>query len=198
MSEPAAAQAAIPASLDDNPFLSELMNLPAVQAVTPKESNGALKNGLRYSHEAMIDVLVSEPWIKQNDLARRFNKTPSWISTIMHSDAFQAAFAARKDAIVDPILRLSVEENTRGLYARSLEVLREKFDKPSEMIPDQLAIQTLAQTARALGYGARQEPTVQVNISNVIESQADNLVKLLRRTKAVVAEEGVIDGEANG
>jgi hypothetical protein len=147
-----------------------------------------LKRGIRYSHAAMIDMLISEPWIRQNELARRFDRSPSWISTIMASDAFQAAFAERSGEIVDPMLKLKIEEQFKGVVARSLEIIRDKLNGPSEAIPDQLALRSLELASRAAGYGMRTEVPVQVNITNQIENHAGDLVKLLRREKAKVTD----------
>jgi hypothetical protein len=172
----------------------DLDELGVQDAPAPQREVPVLKNGMRYSHAAMMDMLIAEPWLRQNDIARRFARSASWISTIMASDAWQAAWAARKEEILDPILKLTIEENTRGLYNRSLDILKEKLDKPADFVSDQLAVQVLAQTARALGYGARPEQRVEVNVTTQIENHAGNLVTLLRRTKATVAEE-VIEGE---
>jgi hypothetical protein len=172
---------------DGDALFEECLKLPAGPKVQ------VLKRGIRYSHAAMIDVLIAEPWIRQNDLAKRFDRTPSWISTIMSSDAFQSAFAARKEEIQDPILKLSVEEHTRGIFMRSLAILKDKLDQPSAEVPDQLAIQTFAQSARALGYGARQDSQPTVSITNHIEVQADNLVALLRREKLKISEESHVE-----
>ena len=52
---------------------------------------------VKYSHDAMIDLIIASPGIQQNTLAIHFGYTVGWISTIMQSDAFQAKLAARKD-----------------------------------------------------------------------------------------------------
>jgi hypothetical protein len=172
-------------SCEGDRLLDELDHLPAEP----------LKRGLNYSHSAMIDAILANPWIHQNQLAAMFGYSASWISTIMATDAFQAKLAERKDALVDPRLRATIEEQVKGLFGRSMEILREKLAVPAANVPDQLAIQTFSQSARALGYGARPEPKVEVNITNQIETHADNLVQLLRREKAKVEEEP-IDAEA--
>ena len=43
---------------------------------------------------------------------------------------------------------MTLEEQARGLFARSMEVLREKFDQPSKLIPAHLALQTFAQSGK--------------------------------------------------
>src|SRR5205823_2515924 len=90
-----------------------------------------------------------------------------------------------------PQLRMTLEEQARGLFARSMEVLREKFDQPSKLIPDQLALQTFAQSARALGYGVR-ETRVSVSETHVhLEELGNNLVNLLRRRRTEIEGEVV-------
>src|SRR2546421_725388 len=71
-------------------LLDELMTQP------PVAEAGPLVRGLRYTHEAMVDMLIAEPWISQNELAARFGFSPSWISTVICSDAFQAKLAERR------------------------------------------------------------------------------------------------------
>jgi len=143
-----------------------------------------LKRGINYSHTAMIDLIIQHPGISQNEIARFFGYTAAWISTIMGTDAFQTALAARREQIVDPTLRATLEEQARGLWLRSMEVLREKMNCDAANIPDQLALQTFAQSARALGYGARPPPSTEpVNLSEKLIDHADNLVRLLRRER---------------
>lgn len=114
---------------------------------------------VRYSHDAMIDMVVAEPWITQNEIAIRFGRTAPWISTIFASDAFQARLAARKDDLVDPVLRASIEERMKGLVLQSIEVLQKRLETDAS---GELALGTLNAASKALGYGARVAPTVQV------------------------------------
>ena len=102
------------------------------------------------------------------------------LAKILASDAFQAKLAERSEELVDPAIRATVEEQFKGLVLRSLDILREKLNKPAAAIPDNLAIRSLELASWALGYGAR-EPTVavQVNVDNHLEKMAENLVGLL-------------------
>jgi len=49
--------------------------------------------------------------------------TQSWISLIINSDAFQAALAKRRDEVISPELRATVEERLRTLIVESSKVL---------------------------------------------------------------------------
>jgi hypothetical protein len=117
---------------------------------------------VRYSHEAMIDVILAEPTISQGDLAKRFNRSQSWISIVIGSDAFQAALAKRRDDVTDPFLIATVEERLRGLADQSLQVIAEKLESSKNV---DLALKALDISTKALGFGARnsQGATVQNN-----------------------------------
>lgn len=114
--------------------------------------SGSRLQKVRYSHEAMIDVILAEPTITQNELAARFGHSVSWISIVMGSDAFQAALAKRRDDIVDPFLIATVEERLRGLATQSLTVIAENLEKTRSA---DLAIKALDISTKALGFGAR-------------------------------------------
>lgn len=106
---------------------------------------------IRYSHDAMIDMIVANPWVSQGELASAFGYTEGWVSQIIASDAFQARLAQRKNELIDPTLRATIEERFRGLVVRSLEVLMRKLDKKD--ISDETALRAAEIAAKALGYG---------------------------------------------
>lgn len=167
----------------------------------PSTSSGGIAK-IRYTHDAMIDLIIAQPSISQNQLALHFGYTASWISTIMCSDAFQARLAERREQLIDPELRQSIEVQFRGLVARSLEILQEKLSKPAANVPDQLALRTLEIASRAAGYGAedRNKPKpadVHVHL-NVL---GDRLVGLLQQKRAEaggITIEGELVGQEGG
>lgn len=110
---------------------------------------------VRYSHDAMIDMIVANPWISQGELARNFGYTEGWVSQVIASDAFQARLAERKNELVDPHLRATIEERFKGLVVRSIEILMRKLEEPATKISDELAIKALEVASRAAGYGAK-------------------------------------------
>lgn len=117
----------------------------------------------RYSHEALIDQIIANPRSSQNDLAKHFGYSVSWISRIMGSDAFQAALAKRRDDITDPFLIATVEEKLRGLADQSINVIAQKLEATQNA---DLAIKTLDLATKALGFGARHESGRGGNITN--------------------------------
>lgn len=146
-----------------------------------------------YTHEALIDLIIANPRLTQNQLAEHFGYTASWISQIISSDSFQSRLAERKDELVDPVLRATVEQQFQGIIRRSLAILEEKLNRPSEQIPDNLALRAFDLSTRAAGYGARTDtPRVQVNVLNHLEGLSENLVALLHR-KRREADEEIVD-----
>lgn len=149
-----------------------------------------------YTHAAMIDEIIANPCISQNQLATHFGYSAGWISQVISSDAFQAQLAARTGQLVDPVLQTSIETRFKGLVSRSLEILAEKLNAPASMIPDNLALRALELSSRALGYGARPETKIEVNVTNHLDQLGENLVGLLKRKKMEALEGEAIDGEA--
>ena len=134
--------------------LEELGRIAQMGPPLPRVSDPHAIAKVRYSHDAMIDMIIANPWISQGELAIKFGYTPGWVSQVLASDAFQHRLAERKAEIVDPAIKASFEERLRGLAFRSAQILQEKLDKPASGIPDNLAIKTLELAAKALGYGA--------------------------------------------
>lgn len=144
---------------------------------------------LRYTHDAMVDLIIANPAISQNDLAARFGYSASWVSQVIASDAFQTRLAERSEELVDPTIRATVKDRFEALVLRSLDILRQKLDRPTADIPDQLALRTLDIASRAAGYGAKVEATkVEVNVHQNLEVLGENLVRLLHRKKVEVID----------
>lgn len=153
---------------------------------------------LSYTHDALIDLIIAHPELSQGALAAHFGYTQSWICQVIASDAFQSALAKRKDELIDPVLRNTVEENFRGMVRRSHEILMEKLNRPTAQIPDNLALRTYELGMRGAGYGAKSpEPKVQVNVVGHLEALGPRLEDLLRRKRAVLENESEQEGESD-
>lgn len=120
----------------------------------------------RYSHEAMIDLIISNPRITQNELATEFGYSVGWVSRVMGSDAFQAALARRRDEVTDPFLVASMEEKFRGVVDQSLNIL---MDKLAVTQSADLALKTAELGVKALGFGARTDKSTNVQNNFVVQ-----------------------------
>ena len=120
---------------------------------------------VKYSHDAMIDQIIQNPQVSQNQLAAMFGYTVGWVSQVVNSDAFRERLAERKEEVVDPLLRMSLEERIRGAVDLSLQVIMQKLSDGGGNI--NAAIRVLEHGSRALGYGAQQKQP-QVTVQNYV------------------------------
>ena len=150
---------------------------------------------VRYTHDAMIDLIISNPCISQNELAAQFGYSVSWISQVISSDAFQAKMAERTEELIDPVIKLSLEEKFRAMASRSMEILLEKLSKQTNLVPDNLVLRTLEVSTKALGFGASKESVAPppVNMHIHLEQLGNNLTDLLQRKKREVIDIGEFD-----
>lgn len=137
---------------------------------------------VRYSHDAMIDILVTNPWVHQNHLAAHFGYSPAWISTVMATDMFKAKLAQRREEIVDPELRATLEERFRGVIEQSLRVLQQKLSAPT--VPDNLVLRAAELGAKALGLGGHSAPPPPPpDATDALNRLSDRLLALQSRTR---------------
>jgi hypothetical protein len=116
-------------------------------------------------HENIIAFLVANPTMRKQDVARAFGVTPAWLSTVIHSDAFQAKLAERQ----------------AQFFSAATQTIREKLETVAHLSLDKLIehaefeIETKEIRANAemalerLGYGAqgpRGIPFFQQNTQN--------------------------------
>lgn len=143
------------------------MDVPAIQK-------------LNYSHDGMIDLIISNPSITQDQIAASFGYSPAWVSRIITSDAFQSRLAARRHELVDPEIRERIELGFKAIVARSTEILLEKLSMPASAVPHDLALRALEIASRASGYGARgTEIKVEVDVSTHFDRLRGNLTRML-------------------
>ena len=115
---------------------------------------------VRYTHDAMIDVIIADPAISQGQIAHVFGFTEGWVSQVITSDAFQARLADRKGELIDPAIVRSIEERLKGLAVQSTQVLADSLSAKKD---PELAAKVLGIVTKALGYGARDPAGTTIN-----------------------------------
>jgi hypothetical protein len=109
---------------------------------------------MNYTHDACVDMLVTHPELTQRKIAEIFGYSEAWLSTIICSDAFQARLAQRREEVIDPLLRLTVEERFKAAVNRSFEVLMEKMSGPASLVSDSVAIRVAEMGGKVLAVRA--------------------------------------------
>ena len=159
----------------------------------PAAASGRIQiTKVRYSHDAMIDMIIANPAVSQNELGAVFGYSASWISTVMGTDMFQARLAQRRAETVDPVIIASLEERVRGLVSRSIEVLEEKLSKPAGAVPDTLALRAFELGAKAMGLGGNAPPRA----PDLPLDHLQNLAKRLEALGVRQPSQGVLDVQA--
>lgn len=145
---------------------------------------------VRYTHEAMIEQIIMRPEISQGELALMFGFSDAWISTVINSDAFQAKLAQVKEELINPEIRIQINERFRALATRSVQVLMEKLSKPADQVSDQVALRAAELGAKALGLGGNAPA-----MTTVITSE-DRLQGLAHRLTGLMKPQGgIVDVE---
>lgn len=148
----------------------------------PLKSTESAKNALsrvRYTHDAMIDIIIAKPDVSQNTLAEYFGYSVGWVSRITCSDAFQARLAVRRGEIVTPGLLVTFEEKLKGLCDQSLELLTKRLNSVNEETQkSDVEIGTIFKAlelgTKSLGYGARQTNVAiqnSVTVNNITDEK---------------------------
>jgi len=115
---------------------------------------------VRYTHEALIDVIIANPAISQRELSKHFGFTEAWMSIIINSDAFQTRLAERKGQLVDPKILASIEDRLEALGKRSLDKLLERVDNGTPISNGDLV------RMAALGSGDRNKRPEKAAVEN--------------------------------
>ena len=164
-----------------------LDELNAEIAAAPKQAIAKVS----YTHDGMIDTIIANPMISQGQLAAHYGYSQSWICQVMASDAFQARMATRREEVLDPVIRASVEERFKALVIRSQEILLEKLALPAQQVPDNLVLRTVEVASRALGYGAKQEAQPPAPTYDRLDQLGDRLINLLDKQRSVINGQAV-------
>ncbi len=179
--------------MDNEKKIEEFDPAEVASRVTENYAVGRPEIGkVRYSHEAMIDLLIMNPGISQGLIAKHFGYTQSWVSTIMASDAFQVQLARRRHELIDPTIAATIEERFQALAEVSVNKLLEHVNRPMMEIDPEILIKAAALGAKALGIGGNAAPkTIMVSSDERLEALSGRLRGLLRKQN-----EGVLDVES--
>lgn len=116
------------------------------------ESAAGAISRVRYTHDAMADLLIQNPTVTNAELAKHFGYTEPWVSRILNSDAFQQRLAERKNDLIDPTIVRNIEHKLKALTDTAIDVVHDALARTRN--PD-MAFKALDMGTRALSYGAR-------------------------------------------
>lgn len=112
---------------------------------------------LRPWHEHVIDMLIANPNLSQREIATRLGRSEYWLSIVVNSDAFQNAYKARKEEIVNPLLSATVEQRLTAVASKALDKLMERLETNAGFSNKEL-ISAVDMSTKALGMGPVKQP----------------------------------------
>lgn len=119
-------------------------------------------------HDVLLDYLIANPTAKRSEVAAIFGVTQAWLSTIIHSCAFQEKLRQRQDQVFEVAVLRPIQEKLMGAANMAAERLMEVLPLES----DAKTLNTILDTTLSnLGYGQKsvgtpiQQTNVTVNIS---------------------------------
>lgn len=149
------------------------------------ESGKRVLEKLRPWHERVVDMLISRPGISQKTIAKEFQVTEAWLSTVMSTDMFQEYYRRRSEAHSTAVTA-GIVDKTQKVARAALEVVERKLANPAEVsITEATAAGNMA--LRALGFGGRGGVQVTVNNGGTTVNQSFTVTEssLLRAREAL-------------
>lgn len=150
-------------------------------------------------HEAILQYMIANPTQKMSLVAAAFRVTPAWLSTIVHSDAFQDQLARRHDELFDVAV---VQELGDKVTAAAHLTIDEYLEKVPTLSADQL-ISASDKLLGRLGYGSNKNGSTNFNIGEGAQVQINGAqvapdVVERARNKIGATIEGKLNGKNNG
>lgn len=128
---------------------------------------------LSVTHNAIADWLIANPGKGQlQECATVFEITPSWLSTLIHSDAFRAMLLIKQGEVFEEVV-IPLREKISGVAHRSVEKLGEILESTND---HRLVKEIGKDMLNSLGYGANAKAAVHTgDVHNHLTVSPDNL-----------------------
>lgn len=134
-------------------------DVTALQRVMDRHSPGVIR--LNHTHEAIARWLLENPTRSLGECAKEFGYTQSWLSCIIHSDAFQVKLRQMQQE-ADAVVIMDVPARLRGVAAAALDGIASQVDHAlndgNGVLHRQFLHDTAELTLKALGYGQPKAP----------------------------------------
>jgi hypothetical protein len=119
-------------------------------------------------HDQIMDWLIANPALPLSHCAIAFNRTQPWLSTIIHSDCFQARLRERQDGVFGEVA-LSVKDRITALAHDSLERLGQIIETTKD---ERLVLDSAETALKAMGFA----PAKNLPSGNVYNFQQNTVI----------------------
>lgn len=108
-------------------------------------------------HEAIMEYMLINPAAPLREVAQHFDVTQAWLSTIIHSDAFQAKLAEKKGDLFSATI-VPLREKILGVAHMGVEKLGEAMEHASPISDKDFIADTTDNILKNLGYTPKSAP----------------------------------------
>ena len=120
-----------------------------------EEPRGGARKKFRFWYDSIIDLLLGEPEINQNEIAKRLGRAASTISIVMSTDLFKARYEQRRSE-QNKALNEALNTRLAKTTIRALDLMQEKLDTRQVMIPLLELSEMADKNLNRLGFGQKQ------------------------------------------
>lgn len=114
-------------------------------------------------HESIMNYIMENPQTPLRDVAAFFGISQSWLSTVIHSPAFQDRLAEKKDVLFHHTVVSTIKDKISVLAHKALDKLNEDIDFMSTKETRETAEMAL----EGLGYvGKGSQPAAPAGVTN--------------------------------
>ena len=125
---------------------------------------------LSWWHESLMEWMLLNPDRPLREAAIYFSVSQAWLSTVIHSDAFQAVFEQRRNEHAVRV-SASIIQKAETIAHLALDEVTEQLEKGEIVAPKPL-LATAEMALKTLGYSARSDAP----IPNVLNQQNNTFV----------------------
>lgn len=133
-------------------------------------------------HMAIMDYLMANPTVALGEVARHFGITQPWLSSVIHSDAFQAILKDKHE--------VAFHHTVLPLREKITHVAHQALDKLAQQLPLETDLRTINNVAEnvldRLGFGTK--GAVVINNTNVQNTQINTLASELEEARALLGK----------
>ncbi len=123
---------------------------------------GARIKKISWWHNAIIDWMIANPDAKLGECAQYFDVTAGWLSSIVNSDLFRAAFQERLEDH-RAVLSTGIAEKIDGLTHLCLEEFEQRIQEERDRISNSELNNMTETVLKAAGYLNRSNGAITIN-----------------------------------
>jgi hypothetical protein len=143
---------------------------------------GAVVPAEVYTPESFLSLVLAHPELSQKELAEFYGQPIQWVSSIVASDAYQAALTLAPVKPANPFYSATLEERFKGLTLHALTVLSGRLSLPE--VADATVLKAAELGIKALGLGLIASSEKKVDEAPNADRVAERLLKILERGRA--------------